>query len=70
MDDLPDSSQTSIPCKRCDGEKQLPIDRVEGVPPEWCHRCEGSGEEPVWTVEEMAKADRSARELIEAIKWD
>lgn len=33
-------------CQRCDGEGQTDLDRVEGVPPELCCRCCGTGLEP------------------------
>lgn len=41
-------------CLRCHGEGQTEIDRAPPIPPELCHRCEGTGVEPPptpWTAD-------------------
>ena len=64
-----------IVCRRCHGAKQLPIDCAPGAPPEWCHRCEGSGAEPEWAsskkdyLHELIKAfeNRAGARLLAAL---
>lgn len=37
-----------IACRRCGGEGQTDVDRLQPVAPELCHRCDGSSWEPAF----------------------